>query len=51
MHFPAVGVTDHLIDGSWYGENTDQSGISAGNTPEERAELGYETQVLVSKIK
>jgi hypothetical protein len=28
-----------------------KGGFLAGNTPEERAELGYETQVLVSKIK
>jgi hypothetical protein len=53
MHFPAVGIiTDHLTDGSWYGLNTDQRGnrlrFLAGNTPEERAELTYNTQVLIS---
>jgi hypothetical protein len=27
-YFPLVGViTDHLIDASWYGDNTDQRGI------------------------
>ncbi len=31
-YFPVVGVfTNHLIDGSWYGENTDQRGISCRN--------------------
>jgi hypothetical protein len=29
--FPMVGVTDHLIDGSWYGENTDQRGINVSS--------------------
>jgi hypothetical protein len=35
MHFPVVGViTDHLIDGSWYGDNTDQREIDNDYLPE-----------------
>jgi hypothetical protein len=53
---PVFGIfIDHLIDGSWYRENTNQRRnrlqFLAGNTPEERAELSYKTLVLLSKIK
>jgi hypothetical protein len=55
MHFPVVGViTDHLIDGSWYGDNTYQRGnrlrFLAETTLEERTELSYKKQVLVFSL-
>ena len=34
VSFPLVGViTDHLIDGSWYGDNIDQRGFQISLDP------------------